>query len=234
MALVASAQEKKPSSNGQSLIVRIALAKQLPRGVTRTPQLNAIISQLRSAKKTAALASWKGFIKSNQSPGGEKLNLHRVVLWILRKAYVEPNNDLVAAADRVQYFDELTKAMRKEIASARRDLANVKSRPFTRRMVEFRNAYVAGLEPVGKAQTRPINQADLQTYLRELTSQLNAAAEDQRTVTLSLMSSFNEQQQADPAHGGFNSGRDTIKEAYTVLEGYASSRQNALSKLLGS
>ena len=175
---LASAQVRRPSSGAEPPVVRIALAKELPRDVTRTPELNAIVGQFRSGKKDLALAGWKAFVKANRSSGGKKAGLHKAALWILRKSYVETNEDLKDAADRVQFFDELRKALRREIVSARRDLAKAKSGPLARRMVKFRTAYAAGLGPVETTETRTITEADLQTYLHDIASQQESASNE--------------------------------------------------------
>lgn len=191
----APGQDHKPPPGGQPQIVRVALAKSLPRGISRTPQLDAVVSQLRSGKTDGAMPAWRAFVTANRAPGGKKLDLDTLVAWVLRKAYVEPNKDLKEAADRVHFFDKLTRGLRKEIASAKRDLANAKSWPLTRRTITFRTKYVEGLDPVLGSALKSISQTDLQSYVAGMENELNSVGDDSQLANVDLQNVLQQQQQ---------------------------------------
>ena len=147
---------------------------------------------------------WTNFCTNFFSSDSGPVDVNALVQWVLREAYMENTKDLHFYAQKVQYFNEVKKALREELTRARDTLtANAGN--------EDTDALVAGhfvgndvnTEAFGEIEdivsqgtgTVVTTKAELDTYIQKMEETLNSVGDDAQLANVDLQNMLQKQQQ---------------------------------------
>jgi hypothetical protein len=172
--------------------VAIATAE-LPPGVKRSAQLDAVIADLKRGAVDQANTRWRDFVGTLSSSGSVDPNA--LVQYVLRESYLQTTEDLRFLADKVKDFNDCKKAIREYLTELRAEAQSLQPWPRKLRFVTFRTADVPGQTCAVESGTRSFEKADLDRYIEELEQKLNAIGDDAQLANVDLQNALQEQQQ---------------------------------------
>lgn len=173
--------------------VAIATAE-LPPGVKRSAQLDAVIADLKRGAIDQANTRWEDFV-STLASGGGPVDPNALVQYVLRESYLQTVEDLRFFADKVKYFNTLKKSIRDYLTELRSEAQSLQPWPRKLRVVTFRTAYVPGQRPAVESAARSFEKVDLDRYIVELQQKLNAVGDDAQLANVDLQNALQKQQQ---------------------------------------
>lgn len=174
-------------------VVAIAIAE-LPPGVKRSAQLDAVIADLKRGAIDQANTRWQDFVGTLASGGGP-VDPNALVQYVLRESYLQTVDDLRFFADKVKYFNTCKKLIREYVNELRGEAQSLQPWPRKLRVVTFRTAYVPGQTPAVESAARSFEKADLDRYIKELEQQLNTIGDDAQLANVDLQNALQKQQQ---------------------------------------
>ena len=176
-------------------LASIAQATRLPNGMKRSRQLDSIVAQLQQDNTATALESWNTFIAGNRQPDGQPVDVNALIQWVLRASYAATQADLMAAAEKVKYYNEMKKKLRDEIQRAQTELSEERPWPRDRRVVVFPQGYTEDAVPVEHVENRRIDKQDLRAILDEYGRLLRTVGEDAQLQNIEMQNVLQKQQQ---------------------------------------
>lgn len=107
-------------------LARISGATKLPGGLTAQERatLAGIAQMHRRGNSKAASARWVSFVRASR--GKKRAELDAAMLWVLRRAYLEPNTELRQKAQKARHLQLIETALRERRAALRRAAAKAK------------------------------------------------------------------------------------------------------------
>jgi hypothetical protein len=111
------------------LVVRCVRQRALPRNITpkQRAALFQVVRKARAGNVAEVQARWSAFIQGMAS-GGVPVDVNALVQWVLRESYLETNKDLQFYADKVRYYNDRKKALRKHVREIRGKLGKMGSK----------------------------------------------------------------------------------------------------------
>ena len=110
--------------------------------------LQKIARRLSEDKIEEADALWEGFVVGLVESGAP-VDMDALVQWIIRSAYLEPVRDLKNIADRVRFYNDLKKSIRREIERTMdfsKELANGDEELTAEQIIEYLEVILETLE----------------------------------------------------------------------------------------
>ena len=151
-------------------------------------QLGRVVAALKAGNDAAAGKQFAAVVQSTQQ------DISGLVMWVLRRSYIDSDKDLRFYADKVRSFNEVKKEVRSYLAGMR---AELQGKPSTARLsgVELTVTTLApGKAAVKRGKPRIRTVAQWGPQLDKLQEQLATIGDDAQLANIDLQSALQQQQ----------------------------------------
>jgi hypothetical protein len=173
--------------------------------LTDKSQLQRVVNNLKGGNQAAGQREWQSML-SHSRTGGVPMDINALIQWVLRQSYIETNKDLQFYADKVQYFNEIKKALREHLTSARSSQAapggsapSTVVKPAEFRPTTVREPVVQRVEkapPKLSYRRRTLgSKSEWEAYIKDLEQSLQTVGDDAQLAQMDLQNTLQKQQQ---------------------------------------
>lgn len=192
--------------NAKEGIIEVALAKDLPKNVTRSDRraLNRIVRDLKAGSTKGADMRWSRFAAdyAKRVAAAEKrrpraTDTNQLIQWVLRKSYVETNKDLKFSADKVKFYNDAKTEIREHLAKMKemRSGMSADARVYVRKLRLGPND-ANGKGPVTSRRPTWMSRDELDSYIEHWDEELQTIGEDAQLANVDMQNMLQKQQQA--------------------------------------
>ncbi len=171
-----------------------------PEGLTRaeTRTLRRVSERLRHKDRAVALEQWKHVVRS-VTRRNANVDINSLVAYVLRKSYIETNEDLKHHADRIRHFNEQKKAARehmKELRRQRRELerSDDPTETVTVRRLTLSDNYDDNRRPLQVEPPTEMTVDSVAEELQKIVVLANTAEENEESANVDLQNALQKQQ----------------------------------------
>jgi hypothetical protein len=127
--------------------------------------------------------------------GGVPVDVNALVQWVLRESYLETNKDLQFYADKVRYYNDRKKALRKHVREIRGKLGKMGSKTSAPVPTLTLKPYRKHARGVIKSPPKLMTKSELEAYIERMEEELASVGDDSQLANIDLHNWLQKQQQ---------------------------------------
>jgi hypothetical protein len=186
---------------GVELVLEVSVARKLPGGLVKQDRdrLKHIVGELKRNEVNAANKQWGQLVRVLSDRKTTLADINSTIQWVLRESYVDSNKDLRENAERVRYFNDLKKDVRKHLEGLGRYRNQFRPGVKNLRMtVPSANAlppYRPGKTPHIAWRGKVVDRSQLENEIVTWEEKLGAIGDDAQLANIDLQNALQRQQQ---------------------------------------
>lgn len=165
-------------------------------------ELNAAATQLKRGNQSGARSQWEGVVQAYASGNDASgTDIHAMIQYVLREAYLEQVESQRDKAERVQYLNKQKKALHKHLAEMRKAARELSRRgvPPKIKLTVIASApsphRPGATEPQFRWDSRTMDKVALDAYITNLRKRLSNSEDEAQLANIDLQKTVQKQQQ---------------------------------------